>query len=57
MSLGKEVFSNFSTHKKMDGNISIEDDVIGVDDAIAKIIWSIYCIEAQGCNISPNKIM
>ena len=43
--------------KKINGKISTEDEMIGVDKIIAKILLSRYFIEAEGYNISHNKLM
>ena len=54
--LGKGAVSSFST-KKYKQKSSIEGLLIGVDDAMAKILWSKYFIEAQGYNIEHNRLM
>ena len=57
MSLGKRVVSSLPKQKKINRNISTEGGLIRVDDAMAKILWSRYFIEAQGYKISHNRIM
>ena len=55
--LGKGVVYSFSTKQNINGKSSIEDELIGVDDSMAKIIWSRYFIEAQGYNILHTKFI
>ena len=57
ISLGKVSVSIFSTHKKINRMSSIEGELIGVDNAMSKILWSRYFIEAQGYKIAYNRIM
>ena len=46
-----------SPQKKYKQKSSIEGLLIGVDDAMAKILWSKYFIEAQGYNIAHSRLM
>ena len=55
--LGKRVVPNFSTKQNINGKISTEDDLIGVDNDVAKIIWSRYFIYVHGHIIAQNKPM
>ena len=48
---------SISYTKKMNKKCSTEGELIGVDDAMAKILCSRYFIEAQEYNISHNRIM
>ena len=48
MSLGKGAVPSFSTNQNKKGKIYIEVKMIGVDDDVAKILWSRYFIEALG---------
>ena len=57
MSLGNRAVSSFSIKQKINGKISTEYDMIGVDNATAKILWSEYFIEAKGHNVEDNKLL
>ena len=57
MYLKKVVVYILSTKQKIKGNISIEDDLVGVDNIMSKILCSIYFIESQGYKIVHNKLM
>ena len=56
-SLGNGVLSSFSTKQKINVKSSTEGEIIGVYEAMSKILCSIYSIEAQGYNVSYNKLM
>jgi hypothetical protein len=56
MSLGKGAVTSFSTKQKINGKSSMEDELIGVDDAMPRILWTKYLIEAQGCTVEHNKL-
>ena len=56
MSLGNVSVYSFPKNK-INGKISTEGELIGVDDAMSKILWSRYIIEAQGYKISHNRLM
>ena len=43
--------------KYINGKSSTEGELIGVDYAMTKIIWSRYFIEAQGYKISHNRLV
>ena len=57
MPLVKGVVSSFSTNQIINRKSFTEYTLIGVYDATEKILWSRYFIEAQGYNISHNKLM
>ena len=55
--LVKGAVSSISPKKRINGKISIDNELIGVEKSMAKILWSRYFIEAQGYNIAHNKLM
>ena len=46
--LGKGAVSSISTKQKVNSRSSTEAELIGIDDVIAKVLWSKRFIEAQG---------
>ena len=56
MSLGKGAVSRLSTKQKINGGSSTEYKLIGLDDAVTKILWSKYFIEAEGYKIEHDKL-
>jgi hypothetical protein len=56
MSLGKGAVTSFSTKQKINGKSSTEDELIGVDDAMPRILWTKYLIETQGYTVEHNKL-
>ena len=57
MSLGKLVVSISSTKQNINGKSSTEDDLVSVEDTMAKIFWSKYFIDVQEYNIDHNKLL
>ena len=57
MYMVKGAVSIFYIKQKISVRISIEDDMIGVDSAMAKIIWSRHSIETQGYKTTHNKLI
>jgi hypothetical protein len=56
MSLRKGAVTSFSTKQKINGKSSTEDELIRVDDAMPRILWTKYLIEAQGYTVEHNKL-
>ena len=48
MTLGKGAKISFSRKQKSNSRSSTETEVIGVDDAMTLVLWSLYFIQAQG---------
>ena len=48
MTLGKGAVTSFSRKQKINTKSSTESEVVGVDDAMPSILWSLYFIQAQG---------
>jgi hypothetical protein len=56
MSLGEGTVTSCSTKQKINGKSSTEDELIGVDDAMPRILWTKYLSEAQGYTVEHNKL-
>jgi hypothetical protein len=56
MSLGERAVTSFSKKKKINGKSSTEGELIGVDDAMPRILWTKHLIEAQGCAMDHNML-
>ena len=54
--LGKGDVGSFTRKKRIQGNISTEDEIIGTYDAIPQDLWSKYFIEDQGYTMEQNII-
>jgi hypothetical protein len=52
-SLGKEMFSTTSSKQKMNTHSSTKAELVGVNDMIAKVLWTLYFLKAQGYNVGP----
>ena len=56
MSLGKGAVTSFSTKQKINGKSSTEEELIGVDDAMPKVLRSKYFVKAQGYTVNHNTL-
>ena len=54
MSLGKGAVSNYLRNHKLNTNISTESQLVGVDDVLPKVSWSLYFIKSQGYTVNQN---
>ena len=54
MPLWKNCYNNFARKKKIQGQIYMEDELIGTYDALLQEIWYKYFIEAQGYTMENN---
>jgi len=52
MTLGEGAVMSFSHKHKINARSSTEDELIGVDNAITKILWSLNFMRSQGHNIN-----
>ena len=48
MSLGKLGIFSFSKKQKFNTKISTETELVGADEALQQILWSMYFTKAQG---------
>ena len=48
MTLGRGAIISFSRKQKINTRSSTESELVGVDDAMPQILWSLYFIQAQG---------
>ena len=48
MTLGEGAVMNFSRKQKVNTRSSTETEIVGVDDAIPDVLWSLYFMQAQG---------
>jgi hypothetical protein len=54
MSLGRGVIYGTSRRKKLNTNSSTEAELVGVDDVMPQVLWTLYFLEAQGYKIDDN---
>jgi hypothetical protein len=54
MSLGRGVIYGTSKQQKLNTNSSTEAELVGVDDVMPQVMWTLYLFEAQGYNIDHN---
>eukprot|EP00984_Skeletonema_dohrnii_P016801 scaffold7524_cov79-Skeletonema_dohrnii-CCMP3373.AAC.1 len=52
MTLGKGAVSSFSWKQKINTKSSTESEIVGVDDAMPSVLWSLYFIQAQGYDMT-----
>jgi hypothetical protein len=55
-SLGKGMFSTTSGKQKMNTRSLTEAELVGVDDMMAKVLWTQYFLKAQGYNVGPAMV-
>jgi hypothetical protein len=51
MTLGKGAVISSSTKQKTNSKSACESELIGVDDNISTMLWSLYFMQEQGINI------
>jgi hypothetical protein len=51
MSLGRSIIYVTSKRKKLNTKSSTEAELVGVDDVIPQVLWTLYFLEAQGYKI------
>jgi hypothetical protein len=56
MTLGEGTLCSVSTKQKVMLRSSTDAELVGVDDAISKILWSKLFLEAQGFKVSTTVI-
>jgi hypothetical protein len=54
LSLGKGVIYGTSKGQKLNTKSSTEAEVVGTDDVMPQILWTLYFLEAQGYKIDDN---
>ena len=52
LTLGKGAAISFSRKQKVNTQSSTETELVGVDDAMPSILWSLYFLQAQGFDTS-----
>jgi hypothetical protein len=52
MTMGRGAILSYSWKQKVNTKSSTETELVGVDDAISNILWSLYFLQAQGCGTS-----
>jgi hypothetical protein len=55
-SLGKGMFSTTSGKQKMNTRSSTKAELVGVDNMMAKVLWTQYFLKAQGYNVGPAMV-
>ena len=56
MSLGKGSVVSMSTRQKLNTRSSTEAELVGVDDAMPRILWTRYFLKAQGYDTKPSTL-
>ena len=55
MSFGRgAVVLSYSQKQKINTKSSTESELVGMDDALSRVIWGLYFTEAQGYTIDQN---
>ena len=54
MSFGKGAVLSYSQKQKINTKSSTESELVGMDDALSRVIWGLYFTEAQGYTIDQN---
>jgi hypothetical protein len=54
MSLGTGVIYGTSKRQKLNTKSSTESEIVGVDDVLPQMLWTLYFLEAQGYKIHDN---
>ena len=54
MSFGKGAVLSYSQKQKINTKSSTESELVGMDDALTRVIWGLYFVEAQGYTIDQN---
>ena len=49
MTMGKGAILSYSWKQKINTKSSTETELVGVDDAVSNILWSLYFLQEQGC--------
>jgi len=56
MSLGKGSVVSMSNKQKLNTRSSTEAELVGVDDAMPRILWTRYFMKAQGYDTNPSTL-
>jgi hypothetical protein len=56
LSLGSGVIYGTSKKQKLNTKSSTESELVGTDDVMAQILWTLYFLEAQGYKIRDNAL-
>jgi hypothetical protein len=56
LSMGKSSTHSASKSQRLNTKSSTEAEVVGVDDAIAQVLWTCCFLEAQGCKVEKNTV-
>jgi hypothetical protein len=54
MSLGQGVIYGTSKRQKLNTKSSTEAELVGADDVMPQMLWTLYFLEAQGYKINNN---
>ena len=54
MSLGTGVIYGTSKRQKLNTKSSTESEIVGTDDVMPQILWTLYFLEKQGYKINDN---
>lgn len=53
---GKGMVLSSSNKQKINGRRSTKSELIGVDDALPRILWTKYFLEEQGYEVEPSVV-
>jgi hypothetical protein len=56
MTMGNGAAFTMTTRQKINTKSSIEAELVGVDDALPRVVWTRNFLQAQGMNVSDNVI-
>ena len=56
MTLGRGAVVSFSRKQKINTRSSTESEIVGVDDAMPTVLWSLYFIQEQGYDMTHARI-
>jgi hypothetical protein len=56
LSLGKGSVYSASTRQKLNTKSSTKAELVGVDDIMPLILWTLYFLDAQGYGVTENKV-
>jgi hypothetical protein len=56
LSMGKGLTCSASKSQRLNTKSLTEAEVVGVDDAMAQVLWTRFFLEAQGCKVEKNTV-
>ena len=56
MTFGHGVTTSFSPKQKLNTKGSTEAELVGVDDALPQVLWTLYFVKGQGYKVEKNEL-